>query len=251
MPTRLQLLHSWTRQLQGLVPIARITRVRTWAALSLGLLWGGQIAVLKIAATVPGPATDLSRVRAFRRWLANPKVQVERLWPPVLRALLAGRREGRLVFDPTPQAGHATLLIVGIAVHKRILPVAWRAVPQQRRWPERQIVLLRAMCQLVAAALPTDAHVTLVVDRGITSAAVIDLGRSGSRPLARRSAVMRSKSPRSCDVRSTSTAPGQVRPFACDCLRASRPPRRKVKIGQPGLRSPWRSRGAFCWGPGR
>lgn len=175
MPTRLQLLHRWTTQLQGLVLIARITQLRTWAALSLGLAWSGEIALLKIAATVPGSATDLSRVRAFRRWLANPKVQVEWLWPPVLRALLAGRREVRLVFDPTPQAGHATLLIVGIVVHKRILPVAWRAVPQQQRWPERQIGLLRALCQMVAAALPTDAQVTLLVDRGITSAAVIDL----------------------------------------------------------------------------
>lgn len=177
MPMRQQLLHRWTTQLQGLVPIARITRLRTWAQLSLGLLWCGQIALLKIAATVPGAATDPSRVRAFRRWLANPKVQVDRLWPPVLRPLLAGRREVRLVFDPTPQAGHATLLLVGIVVHKRILPVAWRAVPQQTRWPERQIVLLRALCQLVAAALPAEAQVTLLADRGITSAAVIDLCR--------------------------------------------------------------------------
>jgi hypothetical protein len=175
MPTRRQLLHSWTTQLQGLVPIARITRLRTWAQLSLGLLWSGQIALLKIAATVPGPATDLSRVRDFRRWLANPAVDVGRLWTPVVRALLAGRREVRLVFDPTPQAGHATLLIVGIVVHRRILPVAWRAVPQQRRWPARQIVLLRAMCQQLAGALPAGAQVTLVADRGITSAAVIDL----------------------------------------------------------------------------
>lgn len=175
MSTRLQLLHTWTTQLQGLVPIARITRLRTWAHLSLGLLWCGQIALLKIAATVPGSATDPSRVRRYRRWLANPKVQVERLWPPVVRALLAGRREVRLVFDPTPQAGHATILMLGIVVHKRILPVAWRAVPQQTRWPERQIVLLRGLCQFVAAALPADAQVTLLVDRGITSTAVIDL----------------------------------------------------------------------------
>ena len=175
MPTRRQLWHSWTAQLQGLVPIARITRLRTWAAVSLGLLWCGQIALLKIAATVPGSATDLSRVRRYRRWLANPTVQVDRLWPPVLRALLAGRREVRLVFDPTPQAGHATFLLVGIVVHKRILPVAWRAVPQQQSWPDRQIVLVRALCQLVAATLPAEAQVTLLVDRGITSAAVIDL----------------------------------------------------------------------------
>jgi hypothetical protein len=177
MHTRRQLLHIWTTQLQGLVPIARITRLRTWAQLSLGLLWCGQIALLRIAATIPGPATDLSQVRRFRRWLANPKVQVVRLWTPVVRSLLAGRREVRLVFDPTPQAGHATLLIVGIVVHKRILPVAWRAVPQQLRWPERQIVLLGAMCQQIAAALPAEAQVTLLADRGITSTAVIDLCR--------------------------------------------------------------------------
>lgn len=177
MPTRRQLLHNWTRQLQGVVPMERITRLRTWAHLSLGLMWCGQIALLKIAATVPGPATDLSRVRRYRRWLANPQVDVGRLWSPVLRSLLAGRTEVRLVFDPTPHAGHATLLMVGIVVHKRILPLAWRAVPQQKHWPERQIVLLRALCQPIAAALPAAAQVTLLADRGITSAAVIDLCR--------------------------------------------------------------------------
>lgn len=160
MSTRRQLLQSWTTQLQGLVPIERITRLRTWAHLSLGLMWCGQIALLTIAATVPGSATDPSRVRRFRRWLANPQVNVV-----------------RLVFDPTPQAGHATLLIVGIVVHKRILPLAWTAVPQQKRWPAPQIVLLRALCQQIAVALPAAAQVTLLADRGITSAAVMDLCR--------------------------------------------------------------------------
>lgn len=85
-----------------------------------------------------------------------------------MRALLVGRREVHLAFDPTPQAGHATLLIVGIVVHRRILPAAWRAVPQQRRWPERQIVPLRAMCQQIAAAPPSDARATLLRRLNVT-----------------------------------------------------------------------------------
>ena len=53
MQTRLQLLHSWTRQLQSLLPQLRVTRVRVLALLSLGLLWAGGIQLGRVAAQFP------------------------------------------------------------------------------------------------------------------------------------------------------------------------------------------------------
>lgn len=177
MQTRLQLLHSWTAQLQALLPDVRITRVRGLALFSLGLLWAGTITLGTIAATLPLPAADPSLERRLRRWLANPGILVADLWPPLVRALLASRggQELLLVFDPTPQNNQATILSLGLVAHKRVVPLAWRVLPQQEPWPARQIVFLSAMCAEVAAALPPDCTVTLLTDRGVTGPALIRL----------------------------------------------------------------------------
>jgi hypothetical protein len=125
------------------------------------------------------PVADPSTERRLRRWLANREVVVRDLWDPPLPESLAGKRgqEALLGYDPTPQNADATLLVIGIVGHKRVLPLAWRVVPQQEPWPQRQVAYLRAMVADIAAALPPDCPVTLVADRGVTGPEVIDLCR--------------------------------------------------------------------------
>src|SRR5919198_5883821 len=91
MQTRLRLLQEFGQQLRALAPTVRLTRVRTLAALSLGLLWAGRIALTAVAATVPGRASDPSTERRFRRWLANRRVPVTAARRPLIRTLLATR----------------------------------------------------------------------------------------------------------------------------------------------------------------
>lgn len=176
MSTRRQLLQQWDHQLRALLPGVRATRVATLALFSLGLLWAGSVTLLRVAATLPVAATDLSRVRRLRRWLANSAVAVGTLWPPLLTALLAGHagQELCLVFDPTPLADRVTILVLGLVVHKRILPVAWHPMPQQTRWPAHQATILRRLTRQLARCLPADCTVTLLADRGLTGAELID-----------------------------------------------------------------------------
>lgn len=179
MQTRLRLLHTWQRQLRLLLPTVRATRVAVLALLSLGILWAGAVGLPRVAAALPLPVADPSTERRLRRWLANPGVVVRELWAPLLPRLLADKRgqEVLLVFDPTPQNAAATVLVLGVVDHKRVLPVAWRVVPQQEPWPERQIAYLRALFAEVAAALPPGCTVTLIADRGVTGPELIDLCR--------------------------------------------------------------------------
>lgn len=176
MQTRRRLWHTWRRQLQHLLPGMRRTRTANLALVVLGLLWAGSVTLARIAATLPLPATDPSRERRVRRWLANDKVNVRDLWSHLLPAVLADLSgEVRLVFDPTPQNGLATILVLGLLQHKRVLPVAWRVVAQQTSWSDSQMSYLSAMVTEVAQALPAGCQVTLLADRGITSPAIIDL----------------------------------------------------------------------------
>jgi hypothetical protein len=180
MQTHLELLHSWTMQLHQLLPTVRVTRVRVLALLSLGLIWAESTSLPRIAAAVPVAVQDLSTERRLRRWLANRRVAVTPSWQIMLGAFLArlGQRDVLLVFDPTPVGGRQTLLMLGLVVHKRVLPIAWHVVADQGGWSHTIGRYLTRLCRRVQAVLPADTTVTLVVDRGLASADLIDLCRA-------------------------------------------------------------------------
>jgi hypothetical protein len=177
MQTRLELLHSWTVQLQQLVPTLRVTRVRVLALLTLGLIWAESSSLPRIAAAVPLPVQDLSTERRVRRWLGNRRVAVIPTWQLLARAFLArlSQREVLLVFDPTPYTDRQTLLVLGLVIHQRVLPVAWHVVPGKDAWQHSNTRYLARLCRRVSAVLPPETTVTLVVDRGLASADIIDL----------------------------------------------------------------------------
>lgn len=179
MQTRLRLLQEFGQQFRALAPAVRVTRVRTLAALSLGLLWAGRIALPAAAAAVPGRASDPSTERRFRRWLANRRVPVSALWRPLVRALLAGRAgtDVLLVLDPTPHNATATVLTLGVVVHKRVLPVAWHVLPNQEPWRRRQWAYVRRLFRVAAGWLPAGCAVTLIADSGLSSPELIALCR--------------------------------------------------------------------------
>lgn len=179
MSSRHLIVQRVVAQLHALLPEVRMTRLRTLALLVCGLLWAETVSLPRIAAELPGAATDPSRERRLRRWLANPQVVVGSLRRALLPPLLAhlGGRKLILVFDPTPFTTRATILVLGLVHGHRILPLAWRTVPQQDGpWETSQNALMAELMQEVAAALPPDCTVTLVVDRQMGGTAVLDAG---------------------------------------------------------------------------
>jgi hypothetical protein len=188
MPTRHQVLHAWTRQLRTLLPAVHATRAATLALFATGILWSGTVTLLKVAAALPLTATDPSIARRLRRFLSNAHVTASSLWSPLLPTLLAGlgQRELLFVFAPTPYRDGATLLCLGVVCRGRVLPVAWRVMPQQTAWPQRLESLLAAMLAAVAAALPPGSTATLLADRGLVGPALLDAAARVGWPVVRR-----------------------------------------------------------------
>ncbi len=180
MSTRMHVVHAWRRQVQTLLPQVHAARATTLALFSLGVLWSGTVTLLKVAAALPLPACDPSLERRWRRFLANDRVSVAALWTPLLPVLLAGLgpREMVFVFDPTPYRADATLLVLGVVCRRRVLPVAWRVVPQQTAWEARVRPLLDDLLAEAAAALPAGCRPTLLADRGLVGPAIIDAARA-------------------------------------------------------------------------
>ena len=167
--------HVWEAALAELCPGVRATRRRNWLRLALGIALAGSCAVGRAAGALPGEPA--SGERRLRRWLANAAVEPAALWGPVLAGLLArwAGREVVLVFDPTPYRERFTLLVVSVVWGERALPVAWAAAPQQEAWPEAMAPVLARLLGRVAAALPPGAGpVTVLLDRGLVGAAVVD-----------------------------------------------------------------------------
>lgn len=177
MSPRSAIVHALIHQLRTLLPDTRMTRIRPLALLVLGLLWAETVSLPRIAAELPGLACDSSQERRLRRWLSNPQVVVSSLWQALLPTLVAhlGGRKVILVFDPTPLDTRASILVLGLVHGHRVLPLAWRIVPQQAgAWEVSQNALMGELMEEVQAVLPPGCAVTLVVDRQIGGTAVLD-----------------------------------------------------------------------------
>jgi hypothetical protein len=180
MHAQARLLHDWTHQVETLLPAVRVTQARVVALFTLGLIWAGRVHLSAVASRLPLAGHPLSTERRLRRWLANPRVVVAEVWPPLLRGLLprVAGPEVVLVFDPTPYRDRATLLVLSLVLPKRAVPISWRVVPQQQSWPMTLPTILTAIVAETRAALPADTRVTVLADRGLVGPGIIDVCRA-------------------------------------------------------------------------
>ena len=124
MSAEARLVHVWEEELADLAEGVRVTRVRAWLRLAVGIGESRSCALGRVAEALPGRAD--SGERRLRRFVANAGVEPAARWGPVLPGLLA-RWAGRpvtLVFDPAPCRERFTLLVVGVVWGRG--PCRWR-----------------------------------------------------------------------------------------------------------------------------
>jgi hypothetical protein len=83
--------HTWIRQILGLRPRQRITQVRNFAWLLVGIHYSRSVTLSKIAGKIPGEAKLLSSVRRLGRFLSNPAIRVRDWYDPIARRWLAAQ----------------------------------------------------------------------------------------------------------------------------------------------------------------
>ncbi len=209
MSTRQTLFHDWTTQVGELLPGVRVTRSRTLARMVFGMVRSGSVTLLKVAAATPARVNHASTEQQLRRWLANPKVDVAGVWRQALPSLLASRagRDLKLVLDPTPQNATASIVMIGLICRTRTLPLAWRVLPGAATWPQSLTEVVRELVGEIVTAMPAGCTVTLIGDRGLTSAELVDVCREvGWNALFRLSADER----QGCTVRCADGRTGRV-----------------------------------------
>jgi hypothetical protein len=165
MPTN-ELYHTWFQRIRELRPAQRITQVRNFTWLIVGIYQSRSVHLSKIAVKVPGRAKLLSTTRRLSRFLDNPVVCVREWYEPIacqwLQAQLRCLGEIRLIVDGTKVGFGHQLLMVSLAYRKRAIPIAWTWVKHVRGHSSafKQLALMNYVRKL----LPASAVIFMVGD---------------------------------------------------------------------------------------
>jgi hypothetical protein len=174
MPTN-HLYDTWNRRILELRPGQRITQIRIFVWLIIGIYQSRSVCMSRIAGKIPGPAKLLSTTRRLSRLLDNPAIRVREWYEPIAREWLDTQYrhlgEIRLIVDGTKIGFGHQLLIVCLAYRKRAIPIAWTWVKHVKghssAW--KQLALLAYVRKLI----PSGAAVFLVGDCEFGSVAVL------------------------------------------------------------------------------
>ena len=101
MPIK-ELYHNWKEKLSELRPQERVTRLRNFSWLLVGLYYGRSIHQSRIAAKIPGNANLPSKTRRLGRLLDNAAVRVREWYQPIacdLLQSLAASGEIQMIVD--------------------------------------------------------------------------------------------------------------------------------------------------------
>ena len=155
-----RLYHTWFERIRQLLPGERITRLRNFAWLMVGIYQSKSIHLSDIASKIPGRAKELSIVRRLSRFLSNPAVRVREWYATIAKNLLQSMAqtvgEIRLIADGTKVGFHHQLLIIALAYRRRALPIAWTWVrcAKGHSSAHKQLALLAYVRGLIPAGVP-------------------------------------------------------------------------------------------------
>ena len=169
------LYHTWFQRIQQLRPGQRITQVRNFVWLIIGIYQSRSVCLSHIAGKIPGPAKLLSMTRRLSRLLDNPAIRVREWYEPITRQWLGTQfihlGEIHLIVDGTKIGFGHQLLIICLAYRKRAIPLAWTWVKHVRGHSTavKQLALLAYVRKLI----PRGAAVFLVGDCEFGSVAIL------------------------------------------------------------------------------
>ena len=161
-----QLYDTWKIQILVLRPGQRITQIRGFVWLLVGIYQSRSVCLSKIACKIPGEAKLTSATRRLSRLLDNPAIRVREWYEPIARQWLEAQfrcmGEIHLIVDGTKVGCGHQLLMVALAYRKRAIPIAWTWVKKARghSGAGKQLALLAYVRKL----LPKRAAVFLVGD---------------------------------------------------------------------------------------
>jgi hypothetical protein len=169
------LYHTWIQRIKELRPGQRVTQLRNFVWLMVGIYLSRSVNLSRVANQIPGRAKLLSTTRRLSRLLSNANIRVREWYEPIARQWLEAQYrtagEIRLIVDGTKVGFGHQLLIVCLAYRRRAIPIAWMWIKVARghSTTDRQLALLGYVRRLI----PPGAGVFLVGDTEFGAVAIL------------------------------------------------------------------------------
>ena len=151
---------TWIQRICEVRPKQRITQVKNFVWLVVGIYHSRSVSLSRIAGKVLSTAKNVSTVRRLSRFLANPAIDVHKWYKPIAKAWLQNQYEQvgevRLIVDGTKVGFAHQLLMVSLAYRRRAVPIGWTWVKHVRGHSsgKQQIQLLKYVRSLLPKKTP-------------------------------------------------------------------------------------------------
>ncbi len=123
------LYHTWIQRIRELRPEQRVTQIRAFVWLIVGIYQSRSVNLSRVAGKIPWKAKLVSITRRLSRLLANLAMDVRAWYEPIARAWLESQAQHgqqiRLIVDGSKVGFAYQLLIISLAYRRRAIPIAW------------------------------------------------------------------------------------------------------------------------------
>jgi len=124
-----RLYHTWFQRIRELRPNQRVTQLRNFVWLLVGIHQSRSVYLSRIAGKIPGSAKQTSLTRRLSRFLDNAALDVRDWYEPIacqwIESQAASEQQIRLIVDGTKVGFTYQLLMVSLAYRRRAIPIAW------------------------------------------------------------------------------------------------------------------------------
>jgi hypothetical protein len=174
------LWQNWQTQVEDLLSGLHGHQKKTLAFFVLGIVLSGSAVLQRVAEVLQQQGISEAKMtsieRRLARFVANDRIVVAFVWKQFLAQVLPYFRGQhlRFVLDATPFQEEMTIVYLGLLVHSRVLPVAWKVMPATTKWEERQWAIVAEQLDLITAFLP-QTHCTLLADAGLAGSPLVKL----------------------------------------------------------------------------
>ena len=161
-----RLYDTWIRRIQEMRPGQRITQVRGFVWLLVGIFVSRAVSLSRIAGKVPGSAKLVSVTRRLNRLLKNPAIVVRTWYEPLAKEWVSRQAEQgqqiRLIVDGSKVGFAHQLLMVSLAYRRRAIPLTWTWIDRVRGHSAASVQV--ELLTYVRGLLPKGIAVLLVGD---------------------------------------------------------------------------------------
>lgn len=146
---------------------ADIRHIHTLSWMVIGLICSECISLTKWTIYIDSRALFAqSHQRRLSRWLHNPRINVQRLYGPIIRAALSawGTCAIVLIEDTSMLWNSYCLIRVSVRYRGRAIPVGWRVI--EHKSGSISFKVYEQLLRRISRLLPTNAQVRFMADRG-------------------------------------------------------------------------------------